>query len=153
MRTIWHPKLTQRAREALTRAYEYAERRGDAELTAVHVALGLLAEGQNVAVYVLSGRGVPLEVLTQELTALLPAPGASWDVPGAYHSAPAHEEFVTRAEREARELDAPYFGAEHLLLALLRDGAGMPAQVLTRYGVGFEDARTDVRRVLSAPSG
>lgn len=153
MQPVWHPNLTQRARDVLARAYDLAERRGDAELTATDVALGLLAEGQSVAVHVLSARGVPLEALTRELTAALPAPRASRDVPGVRHCAPAHEEFVIRAEREARELDSPYFGAEHLLLALLRDRAGMPAQVLARHHVEFEDVRADVRRILSAPGG
>ena len=147
-----HPHLTERARDVLARAHDLADRRGDADLTAAHVALGLLAEGQSVAVYVLSARGVPLNALARELTAALPAPGPPRAAPAIRGWTPADEAFAAQARREASELDTPYYGAEHLLLALLRDRTAAAAQVLARFGVGFEDAREDVRRVLAGVS-
>ncbi|MDP1860216.1 MAG: Clp protease N-terminal domain-containing protein [Gemmatimonadaceae bacterium] len=152
MKMPWPPNLTERAREVFARAHDLADRRGDADLTPAHLALGLLEEGQNVAVYVLSARGVPLDALARELTAALPAAGTPRAAPSVRRLTPDDEEFVARAEREARDLDTPYYGAEHLLLALLRDCAGVPAQLLARHGVGFEDARANVRRVLLPPS-
>ena len=91
---------------------------------------------------------MPLDALARELTEALPAPGAPRALPAVRGLAPDDEVFVASATREARDLDTPYCGAEHLLLALLRDPAGVPARTLGRYGVGFEDVREDVRRVL-----
>lgn len=143
-----HPGLTTRAREVMALAHALADQRGDADLTPSHVALGLLEEGENVAVYVLSTRGIPLDALAHDLRAALPTPGASRPVLPGRRWLPAADAFVAQGKREAHELDTPYYGAEHLLLALLREPMGAPARVLARYGVGFEDARADVRRVL-----
>ena len=143
-----HPGLTTRAREVIALAHALADQRGDADLTPSHVALGLLEEGENVAVYVLSERGIPLDALAHDFRATLPTPGALRPVLTGRRWMPAADKFVAQGKREAHELDTPYYGAEHLLLALLREPMGAPARVLARYGVGFEDARADVRRVL-----
>jgi ATP-dependent Clp protease ATP-binding subunit ClpA len=151
MLMLRHPYLTARAREVLSLAHDLADRRGDATLTPVHLALGLLEEGQSVAVHALTALGVPLDDLARELAAALPAPGTPRAVPAVRGWTPDDEAFVVQAMREARELDTPYYGAEHLLLALLRDPAAAPARLLARHGVGFDDVRAVVRRVLALP--
>ncbi len=151
MRMPPRPYLTERAHEVLALAHDLADRRGDATLTPAHVALGLLEEGQSVAVYVLAARGVPLEALARDLAAELPASGTPRAIPAVRGWTPEDEAFFAQAMRAAREMDTPFYGAEHLLLALLRDRTGGPAQVLARHGIGFEDARADVRRVLFPP--
>ena len=144
-----HPHLTTRAREVLALAHDLADRRGDAALTPAHVTLGLLAEGGSVAVYALSARGVPLDALARELTAALPAPGRPRAIPAVRGWTPEDESFVAGAAREARELDTPYYGAEHLLLALLRESEGGGARVLERLGVDLEEARRQLLEALA----
>ena len=51
---------------------------------------------------------------------------------------------LARTIAESRELHVEFFGCEQVLLALLRDQAGAPAQVLARHGVRFDDARAEV---------
>lgn len=131
----------------LARAHDLADRRGDAALTPAHVALGLLTEGQNVAAYVLSARGVPLDALMQELAAALPAAGTPRASAAGEGWTPDDDALATRAAREAREMDMPYYGAEHLLLALLCDDASAPAELLARHGVTYANARAGVQWV------
>jgi ATP-dependent Clp protease ATP-binding subunit ClpA len=145
------PHLTARARHVLALANDLADRRGDTDVTPAHVLLGLLQEGQSVAVYALSARGVPLDALAEELTAALPPPGAPRAAPAVRGWTAADEALVMQAAREARELDTPYYGAESLLLALLRDAEGVPTRLLARHGVGFESVQAEVRRVLRPP--
>ena len=59
------------------------------------------------------------------------------------------------AMAETRELDHSYVGSEHLLLGLLREGAGVAAEVLTDLGVTLEEARAETLRLLGTemPSG
>ena len=142
------PYLTSRAHEAFALAHDLADRRGDEELTPAHVALGLLQEGRSIAVHVLLDRGVPLEAVAHELEAELPAPGAPRALPAVREWTPDDERLVQDAAREARDLGTEYYGCEHLLLALLRDPAGVPARVLARHGVGYADVHTEIRRIL-----
>ena len=55
---------------------------------------------------------------------------------------------VTLAQGEARGLHHGYIGTEHLLLALVREGDGVAAQVLLSAGVSAADLRSDVLDIL-----
>lgn len=145
----WPPSLTERARKVLGFARDLSDRRGDAGVTPAHVALALLKEGQNVAIHVLKQRGVPLDDLAAELAAALPAAGTPRALSAVHGLLPADEIFVANAKREARDMDHVYCGAEHLLLALLRDREEVTARVLARFGVAYEDARENVRQILA----
>lgn len=140
-----HP--TERVREVFALAHDLADRRGDAALAPAHLALGLLQEGENIPVYILRARGVPLDVLAREFETELPASGTPREPARTWQWAFDDEPFVEQATREARELDTVYYGCEHLFLALLRDPAGAPARVLARHRVGLEDVCAEVLRI------
>ena len=144
------PYLTSRAREAFTHAHDLADQRGDEDLTPALLALGLLKEGRSIAVHVLHGRGVPLDVVARELEAELPAPAAPRARPDVREWSPADEQLVAAAVREARVLGTEYYGCEHLLLALLRDPAAAPARVLARHGVGYADVHAEILRLIQS---
>ena len=59
---------------------------------------------------------------------------------------------VTGAQEHARQLQHPYVGTEHLLLALLEPAAGVASAVLREAGVDAGQVRLDIhRRVGSEP--
>jgi ATP-dependent Clp protease ATP-binding subunit ClpC len=65
---------------------------------------------------------------------------------------------VVLAQEEARELQHPYIGTEHLLLGLLREEEGLAACVLDSIGVELSAVRGQVERIVGrgeavAPSG
>lgn len=53
---------------------------------------------------------------------------------------------VLRAQEEARRLDAPLVGTEHLLLGLLHDGQSLAVAVLRDAGVQADDLRTRIEQ-------
>src|SRR5438094_3322408 len=55
---------------------------------------------------------------------------------------------VVDAQDEARTLKHNYIGTEHVLLGLLREQDGVPARVLNTLGVGLEDVREQVARII-----
>src|SRR5687767_3918294 len=57
---------------------------------------------------------------------------------------------VAMSQEEARSIEQPYIGSEHLLLGVIR-GGGRSARILGELGVTLEDAREKVRD-LSPPS-
>ncbi|MDH3298713.1 MAG: ATP-dependent Clp protease ATP-binding subunit, partial [Gemmatimonadota bacterium] len=52
------------------------------------------------------------------------------------------------AMAEARELNHSYVGTEHLLLGLLREEKGLAAKVLGQLGIGLEEARAEMLKLL-----
>ncbi len=60
---------------------------------------------------------------------------------------------VECAQRQARQLRAPYIGTEHLLLALLEPGAGIAHAVLHEAGVNADRVREDIHRVIGTAPG
>ncbi|TFG65172.1 MAG: ATP-dependent Clp protease ATP-binding subunit, partial [Gemmatimonadales bacterium] len=63
--------------------------------------------------------------------------------------------YTTRAKKvleyamaEARELNHSYVGTEHLLLGLLREEKGLAAKVLGQLGIGIEEARAEMLKLL-----
>ncbi len=55
------------------------------------------------------------------------------------------------AQEESRNLDHAHVGTEHILLALIREGDGVAAQVLLRDGVDLNRARLQVIELLHGP--
>jgi ATP-dependent Clp protease ATP-binding subunit ClpA len=142
------PFLTTRARAVFSFAHDLADRLGHDDVTPVHVTIGLLNEGRNIAgQLILYGRGLPRDVLERELGAHLPPAAAPRPSAPSRAWSPIDERMIEAAAAEARELGAEYFGCEHLLLAFLRDADGAPARVLARHGVGYADVRGELLRL------
>ena len=51
------------------------------------------------------------------------------------------------AQEEARGLEQPYVGTEHLLLGLIREGEGIAAQALRRLDVTYEETVAQIRGI------
>jgi ATP-dependent Clp protease ATP-binding subunit ClpC len=64
---------------------------------------------------------------------------------------------VVQAQEESRRLNHNYIGTEHLLLGILREGEGVPAEALASLEVGLDPAREQVAEIIGrgreAPSG
>jgi len=52
------------------------------------------------------------------------------------------------AQEEARRLNYPYVGTEHLLLGLIREGEGIAARVLQGMGIELEKVRSEVEKII-----
>ena len=64
---------------------------------------------------------------------------------------------VVLAQEEARGLNYPYIGTEHLLLGLLANEGSAAAEILAALGVGLSEARRDVIEIVgegqASPTG
>jgi ATP-dependent Clp protease ATP-binding subunit ClpC len=54
---------------------------------------------------------------------------------------------VVQAQEEARALNHPYIGTEHILLGLISEG-GVAAQVLVKQGIDLNRVRQQVIQLL-----
>jgi ATP-dependent Clp protease ATP-binding subunit ClpA len=55
---------------------------------------------------------------------------------------------IVTARDEGEQLHHRYIGTEHLLLALLNDGSGIPYTVLTAAGLDHDRVRADIERIV-----
>ena len=109
------------------------------EVTANHILLGMLRDGQNKAVQLLSEMGVDLSELRMRLEAVqMPQDNVTDKVP---IEKIALSVAVTRLLKismlEARLQKKEEVEAEHLLLAIARDRASSTANILSMYNVNY----------------
>jgi ATP-dependent Clp protease ATP-binding subunit ClpC len=141
-------RFTPRARAAVKRAEEEAKRRGEAQVLPEHVLLGILDEGQNLALSVLAALDVEPDDLRSELVASMPDPGK----PKKRHVpfGKSAKKVLELALREALAFGHNYIGCEHLLMAVLREERSIASKVLRRMGV---EERTARRTVMATVAG
>ncbi|MEU9700816.1 Clp protease N-terminal domain-containing protein [Streptomyces sp. NPDC047981] len=130
-------RFTPRARNVVVASQNEASAARNAEIAPGHVALGLLAEPEGLAVLWMASQGVTPEALRAAVAPTLPP--AAEEVPALIPYDAAAKKVLELTFREALRLGHNYVGTEHVLLALLEfeDGEG----VLT--GLGLDKARAE----------
>ena len=111
-----------------------------------HLLLGLISEKEGIAARALESLNISHEATTREIEEAI----------GRGEAAPTgHMPFTPRAKkvmelalRESRQLGHRHIGTEHLLLGLVREGAGEGVQILQRLGTPLEQVRQAVNRLL-----
>ncbi len=142
---MWE-RFTEKARRVIVLAQEEATRLGHGYVGTEHLLLGLIKEKQNVAAKTLVSMGINLDVLRNNIEAMV----IKGDV------APSREKVFTPRTKtvlelafdEARYWGHDYIGTEHLLLGLLREGEGVAARILLQLGVNLDKARKQVAHLL-----
>jgi hypothetical protein len=138
-----HPfaRFTDRARRAVQAAQHEAREHRHDHIGTEHLALGMLAEPEGLAVRAVEALGISREATRQALVAALPPPDAEGpvtaeDIP---FTQPA-KKVLELALREALLLGHNYIGTEHLLLGVLDEEDGLGARTLNDLGVSREAA-------------
>ena len=144
--------FTNRTYVSLSIARGIAAGRGHDDLTAAHIALGILREAENGAVAALHHGGIALLKLRRDLEADLPPLGHPRFGEVVLPATPGEEEIVERAVAEVAALNDEFLGNEHLLLAMLRDPSTPVAQIFSRHGFTYEAALTHLRSVRGGES-
>jgi hypothetical protein len=139
-------RFTTRARNVVVAAQEEARAHGHAEISPLHLVLGQAHEPESLAMALLRGRGIDLEVVRERATAALPA--AADDVPALIPFDANAKKVLELTFREALRLGHNYIGTEHILLAQLEveDGKG----VLHDLGLEKQAVQTELVALLNS---
>jgi ATP-dependent Clp protease ATP-binding subunit ClpB len=153
-------RLTQKSQEALAAAQQIAIQHGHTEVDGEHLLLALLDQPEGLVPRLLSGMGVDTRALRADLEAELGRKARTTGAapqPGQVAVTQRLARVIQSADREARRMKDEYVSVEHLLVALVEEGATSGAgRVLAQHGVtrdAFLAALTEVRgnqRVTSA---
>ncbi len=144
-------RLSDKLNSILSLSKEEAERLLQPEVTADHLLLGILRDGSNKAVELLSGMGVDLADLRLRLEAAQVPSDTNTDKTPIEKIALSVA--VTRLLKismlEARLQKKEEVDTDHLLLAILRDRTSSTANILSSYNV---DYRSLLDRINGAPT-
>jgi ATP-dependent Clp protease ATP-binding subunit ClpC len=139
--------FTDRVRKVLAMAREEAVRLQHDYVGTEHILLGLIREGDGVAAEVLRNLAADLDDLLRLVEDNI-RPGKSSTPIGELPYTTRAKKVLEYAMAEARELNHSYVGTEHLLLGLLREEKGLAAKVLGQLGIGIEEARAEMLKLL-----
>ena len=131
--------FTQRARNVLALAQEEAQRLSHPYIGTEHLLLGLVRQGEGMAVQVLKSLGVELGQVRQAVEDRIGR--GDQLVLGEMRLTPRAKRVLELAALEARRLRHNYLGTEHLLLGLLWEGEGIGAEVLQHFGLSVQQVR------------
>jgi hypothetical protein len=150
-RTRVYPRgFTDRHKQAVDLAMEQARQLGHDHLGTEHLLLGLLAAGDGVAAQVLASMGIPLEEVRSRVENII-GPGRSPGTrAGRILPTPQARKVLSLTLREALALGHNDVGTGHLLLALLSEGHGIAAQVLTALGADHARVREQVLGLMAS---
>src|SRR5258708_13716179 len=112
-----------------------------------HLLLGLIKLGQGVAVNVLLKMGLDLERVRMEVEEHVDSHPET-NMIGNIPYTPRVKKVLALAGKEAKALNHPYVGTEHILLGLLREGEGVAARVLKSLEVDPARTRNELLKEL-----
>ena len=144
-RTRVYPRgFTGRHKQAVDLAMEQARQLGHDHLGTEHLLLGLLGAGDGVAAQVLASMGISLDEARSRVEGIIGrGPGAGTRT-GRILPTPQARRVLGLTLREALALGHNDVGTGPLLLALLREGHGIAAQVLTALGADHARVREQI---------
>jgi ATP-dependent Clp protease ATP-binding subunit ClpC len=140
--------FTDRVKKVLQFSREESARLGHDYIGTEHLLLGLVKEGQGVAVAVLANLGIQLEALRKSIEDAVQSSSGSMVLSEAPFT-PMAKQVLEIAAQEAREMNNNYIGTEHLLLALTKNKNGIAAQILSVYGTDYKSVKEEVLSILS----
>jgi ATP-dependent Clp protease ATP-binding subunit ClpA len=144
-------RFSDRARRVVVLAQQEARMLDHNYIGTEHLLLGLLHEGEGVAAKALESLGISLDAARQQVEEII---GRGQEVPsGHIPFTPRAKKVLELSLRESLQLSSNYIGTEHILLALIREGDGVAAQVLVKLGADLNRVRQQVIQLLHGHQG
>ncbi len=135
-------RFSDNTRRVIVLSQEEARLLGHNYIGTEHILLGLTAEPDGTTAALLADLGVELPALRERVATLI---GTSEDEPsGHIPFTPRAKKVLELSLREALLLRHSTIAPEHLLLALVREGEGVAAQILVAVGADADRVRKAV---------
>ncbi len=143
-------RYTERARKVIILAQDEAVRLKHDHIGTEHLLLGLLRERESIAAKILDSFDISAELVRKELENWVPRSEAQSTKEVAF--TPRAKRVLELALDETRRLGHNYVGTEHILLGILREGSGVGAQILRRFGLDIDMVRSKLYEILNETS-
>jgi ATP-dependent Clp protease ATP-binding subunit ClpC len=147
-------KFSQRVKDVLSYSREEAIRLGNDYIGLEHLLLGIIREGEGMAIQILTYFGVDLSKIRKEIE--LAIANSDYGKLKSTENIP----LIKQAERalkitylEAKLFNSDLIGTEHLLLAILKDNDNVVTKAFQSYGVDYDAVKDELKAIISNSDG
>ncbi|MCL2843671.1 MAG: ATP-dependent Clp protease ATP-binding subunit [Oscillospiraceae bacterium] len=138
----YEDRFTERAKEAIHHAHEYATKLGHGYIGSEHILLGLSrGAADSVARRILADYGLDTDLLYDLVEKYV---GRGEEGQPAQGLTPRAKRVIELAQASAIQLGHRYVGTEHLLMGILREHESVAAKLTASVGVDLNRMYTDV---------
>ncbi|BBE20787.1 ATP-dependent Clp protease ATP-binding subunit ClpA [Aquipluma nitroreducens] len=129
-------QFSPRIKDVLSYSREEAIRLGNESIGLEHIFLGILRDGEGVAIEILSNLSVNLSEIKQSIEEKLRT-GKDIDSQASVQLLKSAEKALKLVYLEARAFNSPTINTGHLLLALIKDKDSMISNILSEYHINY----------------
>jgi ATP-dependent Clp protease ATP-binding subunit ClpC len=141
--------FSDRLQDVIRLSREEALRLGHDYIGTEHLLLGIIREGQGVAVRILRNLDCDLLKLKKAIEDTVRTSGGTLTI-GNIPLTKQAEKVLKITQIESKIYKADVIGTEHLLLSLLRDEDNIATQILHQFNVSYDSARSELNSLLSS---
>ncbi len=141
--------FSDRLQDVIRLSREEALRLGHDYIGTEHLLLGIIREGQGVAVRILRNLDCDLMKLKKAIEDTVRTSGGTLTI-GNIPLTKQAEKVLKITQIESKIYKADVIGTEHLLLSLLRDEDNIATQILHQFNITYDAARAELNAMLSS---
>ncbi len=140
--------FSQRVQEVIRLSREEAIRLGHDYIGTEHLLLGILREGEGLAVGIFRNLGVDLANLKKNIEETVKHSGSTLTI-GNIPLTKQAEKVLKITYLEAKLFKSDIIGTEHLLLSILREDDNLASQILHQFNVNYDSVKTELVNILT----
>ncbi|MDH7605041.1 MAG: ATP-dependent Clp protease ATP-binding subunit [Melioribacter sp.] len=141
--------FSERVQEVIRLSREEALRLGHDYIGTEHLLLGIIREGQGIAVKILRNLDVDLVKLKKAIEDTVRSSGGTLTI-GNIPLTKQAEKVLKITQIESKIYKSDVIGTEHILLSLLRDEDNIATQILHQFNVTYDNARAELNNILAS---
>ncbi len=138
-------RFTEKSKHILSSSQSFAEKMGTGYVGSEHLLLGLLDEDGTIPYRYLTENGITIDAVIEKIEEIIDLPDKAKPI----------TEYTPRTKRileisfiEAGNLGSSYIDAEHIFLAILREGQNVAVRILSSFGIS-RNAYNDILSLMS----
>ncbi len=140
--------FSNRVQDVIRLSREEAIRLGHDYIGTEHLLLGIIREGEGIAVKILRNLGADLYKIKKAIEDTVRSSGSTLTI-GNIPLTKQAEKVLKITYLEAKLYKSDVIGTEHLLLSLLRDEDNIAAQILNQFTVTYDAVRAELDNIIS----
>jgi len=143
--------FSDRVQEVIRLSREEALRLGHDYIGTEHLLLGIIREGQGIAVKILRNLGCDLVKIKKAIEETVRTSGGTLTI-GNIPLTKQAEKVLKVSQIESKIYKSSSIGTEHILLSLLRDEDNIATQILNQFTVNYDAVKSELNELLSSGS-
>ncbi len=140
--------FSQRVQEVIRLSREEAIRLGHDYIGTEHLLLGIIREGEGLAISIFKNLGIDLNALKRNIEDTVKHSGSTLTI-GNIPLTKQAEKVLKITYLEAKLFKSDIIGTEHLMLSILREDDNLASQILHQFNVTYDSVKTELVNILT----